>query len=336
MLRTFPVRALAAGALAVAAFALVAPSAASAGPRSGMPRVTDHSDSFYGIGCTPTKGCLAVGSWYSSTTKKVYALGETRTKHSSTWVIHDPADIPGATTTGFGPIGNGETVSCVSKPMAVCMGIGSYNDSSYHQHNYAAEWNWSKWKIVKPPDPSPTISSGLDAVKCTSSVFCMAVGHWDNSSTFKFELESEVWNGTSWSLKAMPPTPSGATSPRLGPLVPLSDLVHGGRRLRRGQRSAPLVGDLEWLEVDHAPAAQPVGRRGQCLTRCFLPLDNVLQCSRGLRHPEVRVRRPRRDLERNVVEDRSDTVRREEKVIHALRRFLPVDHVLFDGRRPRR
>jgi hypothetical protein len=222
MLRTFPVRALAAGALAVAAFALVAPSAASAGPRSGMPRVTDHSDSFYGIGCTPTKGCLAVGSWYSSTTKKVYALGETRTKHSSTWVIHDPADIPGATTTGFGPIGNGETVSCVSKPKAVCMGIGSYNDSSYHQHNYAAEWNWSKWKIVKPPDPSPTISSGLDAVKCTSSVFCMAVGHWDNSSTFKFELESEVWNGTSWSLKAMPPTPSGATSPRLWGLSCLS------------------------------------------------------------------------------------------------------------------
>jgi hypothetical protein len=180
-----------------------------------MPRTTDLSDSFYGVSCTSAKGCLAVGSGYSSTTKKVYALGETRSKGSSTWVIHDPAVISGATTTAFGPIGNGETVSCVSLPKAICMGIGSYNDSAGHQHDYAAEWNWSSWKIVNPPDPSPTISSGLDAVKCTSSVFCIAVGHWDNSSTETFELESEVWNGTSWSLKPIPPTPKGATSPRL-------------------------------------------------------------------------------------------------------------------------
>jgi hypothetical protein len=214
MVRTFSMRALTAGALAVAGITLMAPSVASAGPRSGTPRATSHADSFYGIACTSTKGCLAVGTWYSSTAKKLYALGETRSIGSSTWVVHDPGLVSGATSTGFGPIGNGETVSCVSSPSAICMGIGSYNDSK-GQHNYAAEWNWSTWKTVDPPNPSPTNSSGLDAVKCRSSVFCIAVGHWYNTSTHASELESEVWNGSSWSLKPIPPTPTGTTSPRL-------------------------------------------------------------------------------------------------------------------------
>jgi hypothetical protein len=211
-------RILAAVAVVVAAAGWAAPSVASAAPRLVAPRPGPRAalkaDEFEGISCTTAKGCLAVGSRFSSKTDQLYALGETRGPGSSTWVVHDPPLVSGATTTGFGPIGNGETVSCASSPSAVCIGIGSYNNTS-GQFNYAAEWNWASWKNVKVPNPSPSHDSGLDAVRCVSSSFCIAVGHWLDSSTEKFELESLVWNGKSWALEKMPPVPANATSPRL-------------------------------------------------------------------------------------------------------------------------
>ncbi len=214
MTATFLTHALAAVALGAAAVGAAAPSAAAAGQRPAASRAVTHADEFEGISCTTAKGCLAVGSQFDSKTEQLLALGETRNPGSSTWVIHDPAPIAGATTTGFGPIGNGETVSCVSSPSAMCMGIGSYNSTS-GQFNYAAKWNWSTWTVVKPPNPSPSRSSGLDAVRCVSSNFCIATGHWLDTSTDKFELESQVWNGKSWAIKKMPPVPANATSPRL-------------------------------------------------------------------------------------------------------------------------
>jgi hypothetical protein len=212
MPRTFPTHALAAIALAVAAACAVAPAAA-AGQRPTVPLAATHADEFEGVSCTTAKGCLAVGSRFDSTTDELLALGETRNPGSSTWAVHDPAPISGATTTGFGPIGNGETVSCVSSPSAMCMGIGSYNNSAEHQLNYAATWDWSSWKVVNPPNPSPTLSSGLDAVRCVSSKFCLTIGHWIDSATGKDALESEVWNGKSWAMtKKMPLVPAKATS----------------------------------------------------------------------------------------------------------------------------
>lgn len=212
MPRTFPTHALAAIALGVAAACAVAPAAA-AGQRPAVPRAATHADEFQGVSCTTAKGCLAVGSRFDSKTDELLALGETRNPGSSTWAVHDPAPISGARTTGFGPIGNGETVSCVSSPSAMCMGIGSYNNSAEHQLNYAATWDWSSWKVVNPPNPSPTLSSGLDAVRCVSSKFCLTIGHWIDSATSKDALESQVWNGKSWAMtKKMPLVPANATS----------------------------------------------------------------------------------------------------------------------------
>jgi|SRR5579875_158057 len=172
------------------------------------------STQFQGVSCTMAQGCLAVGSWFSSADEKLYALAETRAPGSSTWTVHNPPHISGALSTAFGPIGNGETVSCVSTPKAMCMAIGSFSNAS-GQSNYAAMWSWPGWRTVNPPNPSPTRSSGLDAVRCVSSSYCVTIGHWVNSSTGKEELEGAVWNGTSWSAKPMPPAPSGNTGVRL-------------------------------------------------------------------------------------------------------------------------
>jgi hypothetical protein len=221
MSRTFSRHGLAAIALGVAmvcaaAAGAAAPAAAAAGQRPAASLAATHADEFQGISCTTAKGCLAVGTQFDSKNDHLLALGETRSPGSSTWAVHDPAPVSGATTTGFGPIGNGDTVSCVSSPSAMCMGIGSYNNSAGHQLNYAASWDWSSWKIVNPPNPSPTISSGLDAISCLSSKFCLITGHWFDTSTDKDALESQVWNGKSWKMTKMPRIPANASSgPRL-------------------------------------------------------------------------------------------------------------------------
>ena len=53
----------------------------------------------------------------------------------------------------------------------------------------------STWSIQ--PSPNKHIPDSLNAVSCTSSTFCMAVGSHDNSSGVSRNL-SEMWNGTDW------------------------------------------------------------------------------------------------------------------------------------------
>jgi hypothetical protein len=212
MSRIFSSNALVVLALGLTTAGAAAPAAAAAGQRPAATRATNKADEFEGIGCTKAKGCLAVGSQFSSTAKKTVALAETRKPGASTWAVHDPPPVSGATIIAFGPIGNGETVSCVSSPSYLCMGIGSYNNAAFHQLNYAARWDGSSWKTVNPPNPSPTLSSGLDAVRCLSSNFCLTIGHWINSSTHRDALESQVWNGKSWKMAKMPQVPASATT----------------------------------------------------------------------------------------------------------------------------
>ncbi len=210
MLAARSVFALAAAGLAVAAGLLVAPAALGA-PAGG--RVTVRSDEFEGVSCLQGHGCVAVGSRYVSSSKTLQALAETRGSSGGSWTVHNPPGISGSSTTGFGPIGNGETVSCVAKPYT-CVGIGSYNKGG-RQFNYAAKWNGSSWKIVSPPDPKPTLSSGLDAISCLSAHFCLVVGHWISSTSHHGVLESLLFNGKKWTLNSKLPIPAQATSARL-------------------------------------------------------------------------------------------------------------------------
>lgn len=203
--------AVAAAGAAVISAALATPAGAQAAAR--VAAVSDAQ--FQGVSCTTGEGCLAVGSWFSSADEKLYALAETRPPGGSTWTVHNPPHVSGAAETAFGPVGNGETVSCVSTPKAMCMAVGSDTSTTTGQSNYAAMWSWPGWKTVNPPNPSPTRSSGLDAVRCVSSSYCLEIGHWVNSSTGKEELEDAVWNGSSWSAKPMPAAPSGNTGVRL-------------------------------------------------------------------------------------------------------------------------
>jgi hypothetical protein len=213
MVGSISARAIAAGGLAVAIALLAVPAAAAVPARPGAAGLTFRNDELLGVSCVAGHGCVAVGSRHSSTSTTTKALAETRGSFGGSWTVHDPPGIGGALTVGFGPIGNGETVSCVARPFT-CVGIGSYNKGG-HQFNYAAKWNGKSWKTVNPPNPQPTVSSGLDAISCRSATFCLVVGHWLSFAKPSDRLESLVWNGRKWTLKSGVPLPAKASGARL-------------------------------------------------------------------------------------------------------------------------
>jgi len=200
--------------LAMAVGLLAVPVAAAAPARPAAAGHSFRNDELQGVSCLAGHGCLAVGSRHSSSTSTTKALAETRGSFGSSWTVHNPPGIGGAPIAAFGPIGNGETVSCVARPFT-CLGIGSYNNKAGHQLNYAARWNGTAWKTVNPPDPKNTVSSGLDAISCRSASFCLVVGHWLRLVPPHDQLESLVWNGKKWTLKSVLPIPAKSSGARL-------------------------------------------------------------------------------------------------------------------------
>jgi hypothetical protein len=57
-------------------------------------------------------------------------------------------------------------------------------------------WDGSSWTIT--PSPNGTSFDGLDAVSCTSAVWCVAVGGTTSGPTFP--ALSELWDGTAWTI----------------------------------------------------------------------------------------------------------------------------------------
>jgi hypothetical protein len=67
----------------------------------------------------------------------------------------------------------------------------------------------TRWSIVPSSNVSPSQGSNLLGTSCTSTTFCMSVGHYTNASGIDQTL-TETFNGSSWSI-----VPSPDTSPTL-------------------------------------------------------------------------------------------------------------------------
>jgi hypothetical protein len=82
--------------------------------------------------------------------------------------------------------------------------VGEYSDSTGSRFTLAESWNGSTWTIV------PTINPGaywnqLNAVSCTTTTNCTAVGTYQSSSGLTVTL-AEHWNGKAWTTQSMPAT----------------------------------------------------------------------------------------------------------------------------------
>jgi hypothetical protein len=182
----------------------LAPSASAAGTITVPPQVnattftqgtipssgTGTQNLLDAVSCTQSNFCVATGTIQGG------ASGLIEQWNGTAWsVVSNPspaaADLRG--------------VSCVGT--SFCVTVGTANSGLV-----ADQWNGTAWSAGTPPAPASTTSSEFDAVTCTSSTNCVAVG--DVSTSTSTTPLIEQYNGTAWTI-ATAPVPTGSTSATL-------------------------------------------------------------------------------------------------------------------------
>ena len=168
-----------------------------------------QATSLSGLSCTSATKCIAVGSSEDST-GTVSTLVENR--KGTSWSIESSPNAAG---------GDGSALyglSCTSA--SACTAVGAYDDSSDAELTLAEAWNGSAWAIETTPNPSGAEGSLFEGVSCTSATACTAVGGSEDSSGAELSL-AEDWNGSSWSVDAVP-NPAGTTFSALAAVACIS------------------------------------------------------------------------------------------------------------------
>ena len=154
-----------------------------------------------GVSCASSSNCFAVGS-FAAATNSVATLIERW--NGKTWSIVNGPKVAGSSYNVL----NG--VSCTGA--AFCVAVGSELDAhTFWTKTVVEQWNGKTWSTVASPNPSST--SHLEAVSCSSTTSCSAVGDYSSRSAGEAVALFEHWNGRSWSVVAGPRTT--APNPRL-------------------------------------------------------------------------------------------------------------------------
>lgn len=143
------------------------------------------------VSCAAPTACLAVGGYHNGTTGDLLA----ETWDGTVWSSLNTPNPTGSTNAFL------TGVSCTSA--TACRATGSYYDSASVEHPFADRWNGTTWTFAAVPPPTGATFASLDSVSCTSTTACVAVGAYQDSSFSEHAL-AEVWNGSSWSVVAVP------------------------------------------------------------------------------------------------------------------------------------
>ena len=160
-----------------------------------------------GVSCTNSTTCEAVGFDSPIAGSVNFAKTLVESWNGNTWsVIPSPNryDEPYANDYLSG-------ISCVTATR--CFAVGFYDvglGASTSSGTLVESWNGSAWSIVSAiPDQGDTARI-LNAVSCSSTTSCTAVGYSLNTSTDTDQRTIvESWNGSTWSVV---PSPSKAVS----------------------------------------------------------------------------------------------------------------------------
>ncbi|HEV2791333.1 MAG TPA: hypothetical protein VGV69_08570, partial [Solirubrobacterales bacterium] len=160
------------------------PAAQSAAPGpSGAIR-----SSLFGVSCTSTSSCWAVGNFHNATEGGRKNFG-TRWNGSS-WA---PAALP-APEAAVGAFS--EAVSCGSA--SDCVAVGGWIDSEGVEKPLAVRWNGTTWSQITPTAPSGALETTLNDVSCASATKCAAVGGYADAEGALHPL-AYSWDGKAWS-----------------------------------------------------------------------------------------------------------------------------------------
>jgi hypothetical protein len=150
------------------------------------------------VSCTTPTACTAVGGYTNSSGASV-TLAEAW--NGTAWTIQPTPDPTGAGDSFL------DSVSCTTT--TTCTAVGRYYTNSPDRELTLAErWNGTAWTTQLTPNPTGATQSRLDAVSCTASTACTAVGTYLITSVTDVTL-AEAWNGTAWAIQ---PTPNPTTA----------------------------------------------------------------------------------------------------------------------------
>jgi len=158
------------------------------------------------ISCTSSTSCVAVGYYENSSSGDYVPLAETLS--NGIWSAPSSQQPP---TPSGGSNGYLNAISCTSSS---CVAVGYYENSSSGDYVPLAEsLSKSGWILDTLAFlPSGGSNGYLNAISCTSSTSCVAVGYYEKSSSDNVPL-AESLSGTTWSAPSeQPPLPSGVTS----------------------------------------------------------------------------------------------------------------------------
>jgi hypothetical protein len=149
------------------------------------------------VSCTSAQNCLAVGA--------SAATGSSRTALVERWngKIWTIVPAPNPTDTFL------EGLSCTTATFCIAVGLQGFNTEGSATHTLAERWNGKRWSIVPSSNPHASVLA-LDAVSCSSSTDCSAVGDYADPGLPSSSTLVEHWNGKTWKIVASPGDGSGA------------------------------------------------------------------------------------------------------------------------------
>jgi hypothetical protein len=155
-------------------------------------------DDLGGISCASSSACMANGDGGALAVRW----------NGKRWSIEHAAHPPVGRLGNIYPGG----VSCAS--LTSCSIVGSYDlDARTHPSGgvapFAEQWSGRSWTMQPFPSPTGDDYVNADAVDCTSSRACIAVGSAWSSRTMLGAVLAERWNGSGWTIRN-PPMPSAS------------------------------------------------------------------------------------------------------------------------------
>jgi hypothetical protein len=154
---------------------------------------SNNSQGLFGVACTSTRNCLAVGG-------QTYDQGSQLSDHwnGSSWKM-----LPAPSVSGHSQL---TAVACPAASKCIAVGTGGTKTRSV----FAQTWNGASWTVSTPVGPAGATASYFYGVACSGRSNCLAVGQYFVSKTdFTGTALAESWNGRSWRLL---PSPSGLTA----------------------------------------------------------------------------------------------------------------------------
>jgi hypothetical protein len=159
------------------------------------PKGTNGND-LYGVSCSSSAACQAVGTAFHKTTSVNTPLAESW--NGKNWRLAATPMPKGATDGAL------FEVSCTSA--SACTAVGNDTNKAGISRSLIERWNGKSWAIQ--PSAKAAKRTWLFGVSCASARGCMAAGY-QNSGTGDAQLLAEQWNGKSWTVTKTP-LPHGA------------------------------------------------------------------------------------------------------------------------------